>query len=96
MDRFNCIIQKRSSLVQHDGHISHIINALVSRFIKLYYHCDFPGYLNLKGVYFCHEGFNIVINPNAAIGEGTYIQHGVAIGSRDDIGDTKAPIIGRN
>ena len=78
------------------GRIYHIINALVSRFIKLYYHCDIPGNLNLKGVYFCHEGFNIVINPNASIGEGTYIQHGVTIGSRDDIGDTKAPIIGRN
>lgn len=47
-------------------------------------------------MYFCHKGFNVVINPNSQIGAGTYIQHGVTIGSRDDIGETKGPSIGNN
>ena len=36
-----------------------------------------------------------MINPNCSIGEGTYIQHGVTIGSRDDIKNVKAPEIGK-
>ena len=66
------------------------------RLICWYYHCDIPYSINLKGVYFCHRGFGIVINPNAKIGEGTYIQHGVTIGSRDDTKNPNAPTIGKN
>lgn len=66
------------------------------RLFRLYYHCDIPGAVNLKGVYFCHNGFNVVINPKTVIGEGTYIQHGVTIGSRDDKGNINAPKIGKN
>lgn len=47
-------------------------------------------------MYLCHKGFGIVINPNAIIGDGTYIQHGVTIGARDDIHNPKAPTIGKN
>jgi len=47
-------------------------------------------------VYFCHKAFGVVINPGAKIGYGTYIQHGVTIGERDDIENHKAPVIGKN
>lgn len=73
-----------------------IITRLMSIFIERYYHCQIPSCVKLKGCYFCHNGFGIVINPNAEIGEGTYIQHGVTIGARDDIRDPSAPHIGRN
>jgi len=48
------------------------------------------------GVFFCHNGFNIVINPKTKIGKNTYIQHGVTIGVRDDKKDCNAPTIGNN
>lgn len=95
MNRFNKIIQKQSAL-NGGGWIGLLINKLLYRMIRWYYHCDIPYSLNLKGVYFCHNGFGIVINPNASIGEGTYIQHGVTIGAMDDRGETKAPCIGKN
>lgn len=63
---------------------------------KWYYHCAIPCNINLNGVYFCHSGFGIVINPKSEIGEGTYIQHGVTIGARDDIKKDNAPRIGKN
>lgn len=37
-----------------------------------------------------------MINKNSLIGKGTYIQHSVTIGARDDIKDTNAPKIGSN
>lgn len=37
-----------------------------------------------------------MINPKAEIGAGTYIQHDVTIGIRDDIKGSGAPRIGRN
>lgn len=45
-------------------------------------------------MYFCHQGFGIVITPTAKIGEGTYIQHGVTIGVNEDT--REAPCIGKN
>lgn len=36
------------------------------------YHCDIPYTCNLEGVYLCHQGFGIVINPKSIIGSGTY------------------------
>lgn len=69
---------------------------MLNKWICWRYHCDIPYSLNLKGVFLCHNGFGIVINPNAIIGEGSYIQHGVTIGARDDIKDCRAPRIGRN
>lgn len=60
--------------------------------IRVYYHCDIPIAVDIRGVYFCHKGFGIVINPNAQIGEGTVIQHRVTIGEIDGC----SPIIGRN
>ena len=93
MNRFNRIVHLQYLLYKRGGGCL-IICKLLNRMIRLYYHCEIPYSLNLKGVYFCHKGFNIVINPNTKIGEGTYIQHGVTIGSRDDIGDTQGPTIG--
>ena len=40
------------------------------------------------------QGFGIVITPEAKIGKGTYIQHGVTIGVNEDT--QEAPIIGPN
>ena len=93
MNRFNRIVHLQYLLYKWGG-VFLVISKLLNRMIRLYYHCDIPYTLNLKGVYFCHKGFNIVINPNTNIGEGTYIQHGVTIGSRDDRGDTQGPTIG--
>lgn len=95
MNRFNRLIQKEY-LLYRGGVISRRFSSLLYRLICWYYHCDIPCSLNLKGVYFCHRGFGIVINPNTSIDEGTYIQHGVTIGSRDDIKNPKAPTIGKN
>lgn len=55
---------------------------------------DVPYSLNLEGVYLCHNGFGIVINPNAVIGKGTVIQNSVCIGELD--GSHKSPTIGEN
>lgn len=73
-----------------------IMNKLFYRLIRWYYHCDIPYSINLKGVYFAHSGFGVVINPNSSIGEGTYIQHNVTIGARDDAKLEKGPQIGKN
>jgi len=56
------------------------------------YHTDIPYSLNLDGVYLCHNGFGIVINPESIIGKGTVIQHCVTIGEMD--GTHKCPVIG--
>ena len=94
MNRFNHLIQKQSILYR-GGVISKILCKILNRCIRWYYHCDIPYSLNIRNVYFCHKGFGVVINPNAYIGEGTYIQHGVTIGSRDDTNNIKAPNIGK-
>ncbi len=65
---------------------------MLERFLRFYYCCDIPKEANIEGVYFCHRGFGIVINPNAKIGEGTIIQHSVTIGEIEG----NAPIIGCN
>ena len=72
------------------------ISNLLSKWISWRYHCDIPQSLDLEGVFLCHSGFGIVINPTATIGKGTVIQHGVTIGSRHDINETIAPQIGEN
>lgn len=89
MNRFNRIIQFQNRLGR--GRYYVICKVLV-RLIRWYYHCDIPYTANVKGVYFCHKGFGVVINPKARIGEGTVIQHRVTIG---EIGEG-VPIIGRN
>lgn len=58
------------------------------------YNIDVPYSLGLDGVYLCHNGFGIVINPNAVIGKGTVIQNTVCIGEIDE--SHKSPIIGEN
>ena len=70
------------------------VKRLLNRWIKWYYHCVIPLILTLKGASFVIVDFCVVINPNVTLGEGTYIQHGVTIGARDDIGATDAPVVG--
>ena len=94
MSHFHYLIRKRHSLFRGGGKI--LLCRILSRWIKWYYHCDIPYTIDINGVFFCHSGFGVVINPNVIIGEGTTIQHDVTIGSRDDIQDTRAPKIGKN
>lgn len=49
-----------------------------------------------SNIHFCHNGHGIIVNPLTKIGEGTYIQHDVTFGVRDDLKSLKAPIIGKN
>ena len=72
------------------------ISSLLNKWISWRYHCDIPQSLDLNGVFLCHNGFGIVINPKAKIGKGTIIQHSVTIGSRHDINEILAPQIGEN
>lgn len=72
------------------------ISSLLHKLLRICFQCDLPSNINFDKIHLCHMGFGIVINPNVSIGEGTYIQHCVTIGVRDDIRSTKAPIIGRN
>lgn len=53
--------------------------------MRIIYQCDIP--LNKaidETVWFCHQGFGIVINPNAVISKGVTIQHSVTIGELDE------------
>lgn len=37
-------------------------------FMKLFYQCDIPPSANISdSVYFCHNAFGVVINPNSII-----------------------------
>ena len=68
------------------------MTSVLYRLLRWYYHCDIPPAAGINGVYFCHNGFGIVINPKARIGKGPVIQHRVTIG---EIGEG-VPIIGEN
>lgn len=48
--------------------------------------------LNVKGCYFNHRGFGIVINPNTKLGNNINIQHAVTIGAKAG----RAPVIEDN
>lgn len=40
---------------------------------KIMYHCDIPFETNIdKTVYFCHNAFGVVINPNTVISGGSF------------------------
>lgn len=65
---------------------------LMSRLIRWYYHCDIHYNVNVSGVYFCHSGFGVVINPRVILGKNIVIQHCVTLGA---IG-VKSPIIEDN
>ena len=73
-----------------------LMSKVLYKFIRWYYHCDIPFSFDTRGAYFAHKAFGIVINPNSHVGKGTYIQHGVTIGERDDIKNGRAPKIGKN
>lgn len=73
-----------------------IFSRILYRIITLCYHCDLPYNINYDKVHLCHAGFGIVINRNVTIGDGTYIQHCVTIGARDDIKSKLAPKIRQN
>lgn len=67
------------------------------RYTTLKYSFDIPYELyHNANVFFAHRGRGTIINPLAKIGEGTYIQHGVTIGVRDDRKEQMAPVIGKN
>lgn len=76
------------------GGVNRIRAKLIYRYVRLVYHCDIPYSAGIDGVYFCHKGFGIVINPNARIGENTVVQHGVSIGEMN--GSHACPVIGKN
>ena len=64
---------------------------IYSLFCRMVFHCDIPFKTDIdKSVYFCHNAFGVVINPNAKI-MGGVIQNGVLIGEIDD--SHRAPII---
>ena len=69
-----------------------LFSKVIYRYIRVIYSADLPYQLDLDGVYLCHNGFGIVINPSATIGRGTTIQHCVTIGEMD--GSHKCPVIG--
>jgi len=92
MNRFNKIIQKHNDLYQMGG-AKRFITKILRRFIRWYYHCDIAGAAIIKGVYFCHEGFGVVIHPKARIGAGTVVQHRVTIGEKET---DCVPVIGEN
>ena len=78
------------------GGVNRVVSKILYKLIRWYYHCDIPYSCDTSGVYFAHKAFGGVVNPGTTFGEGTYIQHGVTIGERDDSNDHAAPKIGRN
>lgn len=92
MNRFNKIIQKHNDMYQVGG-VKRLLTKVLRRLIRWYYHCDIAGAAKIKGVYFCHEGFGVVIHPLAKIGKGTVIQHRVTIGEKET---GCVPVIGKN
>ena len=92
MNRFNKIIQKHNEMYQMGGG-RRLLTKVLRRLIRWYYHCDIAGGAIIKGVYFCHEGFGVVIHPLAKIGSGTVIQHRVTIGEKET---GCVPVIGKN
>lgn len=76
------------------GGIFRLISKLQYRWIRVLYCADISYQVDLNGVYLCHNGFGIVINPESKIGKGTTIQHSVTIGEMD--GSHKCPVIGNN
>ncbi len=72
----NKVHHRMHRLYQRDGYFL-IFAKLLYRYIRIVYSADLPYQLDLEGVYLCHNGFGIVINPEAKIGNGTTIQHSV-------------------
>lgn len=93
MNRFNRLIQFYHRLGGGgNSWAKRLIRGSLSRIIRWYYHCDIPFTAQIDGVYFCHRGFGVVINPKVKIGKGTIIQHRCTIG---EIGEG-VPVIGEN
>jgi len=69
-----------------------ILPKLIRFWLRVYHCCDIPlsGKID-KTVYFNHNDFGIVINPNAEIHEHVDIQHSVTIGIK--YGSPVAPVI---
>ena len=98
MNRFNKIVHLPYKLYTIDWggifirRIARFCASFLTRLIRWYYHCDIPYSLDVRGCYFCHKGFGVVINPRTILGNSVVIQHGVTIG---EIGET-TPIIGNH
>lgn len=80
MNDFNNQVYRMFNFYSRGG-VKRLCSKILYRWIKWYYHCDIPYCIDLKGVWLCHTGLGIVINKNAQIGEGTYIQQGGYCGS---------------
>ncbi|MBC5781045.1 serine O-acetyltransferase [Blautia difficilis] len=76
---FNNLVKKMYKNYNFGG-FKRFYSKLIYHLIRLVYHCDIPYTLDVSGVYFCHRGFDIVINPNTILGKNITIQHGVTIG----------------
>lgn len=63
--------------------------------VKYGFEIPYDLYYNSK-VFFAHSGRGTIINSLSKIGEGTYIQHGVTFGVKDDRREVKAPVVGKN
>lgn len=94
MNRFHRLLRLQFKLHRQGGVICNRLAHYINSYINFRYHCDIPNSIDPTDLFFCHNGLNIVINPNTKIGSKTYIQHGVTIGVRDDIKSCKAPVIG--
>lgn len=78
---FNKLVKKMNKYYIAGG-IRKYFSIIMYHFNRVIFQCDIPYTLDVSGVYFCHKGFNIVINPNAKFGKNITIQHGVTIGER--------------
>ena len=72
--------------------LRYVYMRFLTRLIRWYYHCDIPYTVDVSGVYFCHKGFGVVINPRTVFGNGVVVQHCVTIG---EIGED-TPVIGND
>ncbi len=90
----NMLHSKVFAQVQRGGGILLTFRKIQWKLASIIYSFDIPYGIDLTGVYLCHSGFGIVVNPEVKIGHGTVIQHSVTIGEMD--GSHKCPIIGEN
>lgn len=96
LNRFNRIIRFNNRFFKAvGGGIRCLyITTILHKLICWYYHCDIAMNLNVKGCYFNHRGFGIVINPNTKLGNNINIQHAVTIGTKT--GSNIAPVVEDN
>lgn len=91
MEGFNQLYRYGKKLYRKHKKLAKFYQAL----LRIIYQCDISLNANIaEDVYFCHEGFGIVINSKARIRNGCCIQNGVVIGEKRAGGG--APLIKKN